>query len=124
MAKELYDVSMLATDIAEVVFHRHVYLDIAITDRIDEILEGLAPGRKVYQLVIAKGPYIVNPEMRNSFSKGDTGIKQLAIAWVSPDEKANKEQEEVMSKLPTPIPIRFFDTRELGLAWLQSLSGK
>ena len=106
----------------EVVLKEHLYLDIAITDAIDEELQRLAPDRKVYQLVIAKGPYIVNPEMRNSMSHGDTGIKQLAIAWVSPDEKANQEQEAIVSKLPLPVPIRFFSDREKAIDWLNALA--
>jgi hypothetical protein len=124
MAAEQFSVRLLTHDIVEVILKKHVDLDISITDAIDAELERLAPGRKVRQLVIAPGPYIVNPEMRNSFAKGDTGIKQIAIAWVSPDKRANDEQEAILSKLPTPVPIRFFSDREKGIAWLKSLAGK
>jgi hypothetical protein len=124
MAEELFTVRLLAPDIAEVTLKDHVYLDISVTDKIDQALHLLGPDRKFFQLVIASGPYIVNPEMRNSMSQSDTGTKLLGIAWISPDEEANREQESITSKLPLPIPIRFFSDREKGLAWLQSMSSK
>jgi hypothetical protein len=122
MTEKIYTIELLDHNMVEITLKQQIYLDIAITDAIDEDLQRLAPDKKVYQLVIAKGPYIVNPEMRNSFSKGDTGIKQIAIAWVSPDEKSNQEQEAILSKLPLPVKIRFFGNRQSGLDWLVSLS--
>jgi hypothetical protein len=121
MAEKIYTIRLLDRNIVEVTFAQQVYLDISITDAIEQELHRLVPDEKVYQLVIAKGPYIVNPEMRNSLSKS-TSIKQAAIAWVSPDQKANREQEAIVSKLPMPMKIRFFDTAEDGLGWLQSLA--
>jgi hypothetical protein len=122
MAEQVFFVNLIADNIAEVVMKEHIYLDVAVTDAIDKELQRLAPNRKVYQVVIAKGPYIVNPEMRNSMSHGDTGIRQLAMAWVSPDEKANREQEAIVSKLPLPVPIRFFSDRQGALDWFKALS--
>lgn len=112
---------VLHDNVVEVVLDPMVYLDVSVTDKVDEVLEKLAPGIKVYQLVIASGPYIVNPEMRNAMAQGATGIRQLAIAWVSSDEAANREQESIVSKLTLPVPIRFFSQRQEGLDWLMSL---
>jgi hypothetical protein len=122
MSEELFKVRLLTHDIVEVVLDRNVYLDVSVTDRIDQEIQRLAPDRKVYQIVIANYPYIVNPEMRNAMAKGDTGIKILALAWVSPDEAANREQEEIVSHLPIPLPIRFFSERQKGIDWLMSLA--
>ena len=102
MAEEKYTARLLSDDIVEVVLKDHVYLDVSVTDAIDKSIQQLAPNRKLYQIVIASGPYIVNPEMRNAAVAGDSGIKQLAIAWVSPDERANEEQEKIVSKSNTP----------------------
>ena len=124
MSEKLFEVRMLSQDIAEVVFSKQIYLDVSITDGIDTELETLAPGRKIYQLVDAKGPYIVNPEMRNAAAEGATGVRQIAIAWVSPDEKANREQEAILSKLPLPFKISFFSNRTDALVWLKSLGAR
>jgi hypothetical protein len=124
MEGQSFQVQFLDDNIVEVVLGGKVYLDVSVTDKIDVELERLAPGRKLYQLVMATGPYVVNPEMRNAMAQGDTGIKQLAIAWVSPDEAANREQEAIVSKLTLPVPIRFFSDRTDGLAWLRSLAGE
>jgi len=121
MTNDLFAVKLLTPEIVEVVLNKNVYLDISVTDKIDQALHQLAPDRKLYQMVIASGPYIVNPEMRTAMSKGDAGIKLKGIAWVSPDEKANREQEAIVSKLPIPIPLRFFSDREKAFAWLKSL---
>ena len=114
---------MLAPDIIEISFSERVMLDLSISDQIERKIQELAPNRKVYQVVMAHGPYVVDPEMRNAVQHGEAGLKQLAIAWVSPDEKANREQEEILSKLPLPVPIRFFSRQEDALAWFKSLSG-
>lgn len=124
MGGDRFKLKLLTDNIVEVVLDDNLYLDVSVTDRIDELLEEMVPKRKIYQLVIASGPYIVNPEMRNSMSQGDTGIKQLAIAWISPDEKSNQEQEAIVSKLPLPVQIRFFSDREKGLVWLKSLASQ
>jgi hypothetical protein len=124
MAEKIYTIKVLDRNIVEVTLKEHVYLDMSITDAIEQDLNVMVPNERVYQLVIAKGPYIVNPEMRNSMSKSET-VKQAAIAWISPDEKSNQEQEAIVSKLPLPLKIRFFSSREDGLGWLQSMaSGK
>jgi hypothetical protein len=121
MSKQPFNIKVLSPNMVEVTLDDNVYLDISVTDMIDQELHKIGPDRKFYQLVIANGPYIVNPEMRNSFSKSDTGNKLLGIAWISPDEDANKEQEEIVSKLTLPAPIRFFSDREKGLKWLKQL---
>ena len=117
-----FQIKLLATNIAEVILEPNVYLDVSVTDMIDQELNAIAPDHKFYQLVIANGPYIVNPEMRNSMAEGGAGIKLLGVAWVSPDEKANREQEEIVSRLTLPIPIRFFSSRDAGLDWLKQES--
>lgn len=117
-----FKVNELSHNMVEIVLNDNVYLDVSVTDRIDAALHRLGPDRKFYQLVIANGPYVVNPEMRNAMSKGNAGIKLLGIAWVSPDEKANQEQERIVSTLTLPIPIRFFSNRDTGLQWLQELA--
>jgi len=117
-----FQIKLLATNIAEVILDPNVYLDVSVTDMIDQELNAIAPDHKFYQLVIANGPYIVNPEMRNSMAEGGAGIKLLGVAWVSPDEKANREQEEIVSRLTLPIPIRFFSSRDAGLDWLKQES--
>jgi hypothetical protein len=122
MSKQPFSVKLLSHNIAEITLDDNVYLDVSVTDRIDEELHKLGPDRKFFQMVIASGPYIVNPEMRNSMSEGDTGTKLLGVAWVSPDEEANREQEAIVSQLSLPVPIRFFSDREKGLAWLQVLA--
>jgi hypothetical protein len=122
MSKQPFSVKLLSHNIAEITLDDNVYLDVSVTDRIDEELHKLGPDRKFFQMVIASGPYIVNPEMRNSMSEGDTGTKLLGVAWVSPDEEANREQEAIVSQLSLPVPIRFFSDREKGLAWLQGLA--
>lgn len=122
MHEELFTVKRLSEDIVEVTLMDNVDLDISVTDKIDGALHRIAPHRKFYQLVMANGPYVVNPEMRNSMSQGDTGSKLLAIAWISPDKKANEEQEAIVSQLTLPVPIRFFSERETGLSWLQQLA--
>ena len=119
-----YQIKSLGDDIIEVTLKPHVDLDVSMTDAIDQELHRIGPDRKFFQLVIASGPYMVEPEMRNSMSQGDTGIKQHAIAWISPDEKANAEQEAIVSTLPIPVPIRFFSDREKGLAWLRKLAAE
>jgi hypothetical protein len=124
MAEKQFQVKLLEHNIVEVILKDNVYLDISITDSIDQALNRIAPDRKFYQMVIANGPYIVNPEMRNSMAEGDTGNKLLAVAWVSPDIKANLEQESIVSQLTLPIPVRFFSEREKGLAWLKSLASQ
>jgi hypothetical protein len=121
MAEHLFTLKQLSDNIVEIVLKDRIDLDIAVTDKIDQALHSIDPTRKFYQLVIANGPYMVDPEMRNSMSHGDTGIKQLAIAWVSPDEAANHQQEAIVSKLPLPLPIRFFSDRSEALTWLQGL---
>src|SRR6476660_4262069 len=98
MSADLFEARLLTPDIAEIILGKNVYLDISVTDKIDQALHRLAPDRKLYQMVIANGPYIVNPEMRTAMSKGDAGIKLKGIAWVSPDDKSNKEQEAIVSK--------------------------
>jgi hypothetical protein len=122
MSADLFEARLLTPEIVEVVLGKNVYLDISVTDKIDQALHRLAPDRKLYQMVIANGPYIVNPEMRTAMSKGDAGIKLKGIAWVSPDEKGNQEQESIVSKLPIPIPLRFFSDRNLAFEWLKTLS--
>jgi len=122
MSKDLFDAKLLTPEIVEVVLKENVYLDISVTDKIDQVLHKLAPDRKLYQMVIANGPYIVNPEMRTAMSKGDAGIKLKGIAWVSPNQKANEEQEAIVSKLQLPIAIRFFSDREIAFTWLKSLA--
>jgi hypothetical protein len=122
MYEELFKAKLLAHNIVEVVLADKVYLDISLTDKIDETLHKLAPDRKLYQLVIASGPYIVNPEMRNATAKGNAGVRLLGVAWVSPDNKANQEQEEIVGKLPIPFPIRFFSDRVKALTWLESMA--
>jgi hypothetical protein len=119
MPDKLFKINLLSHNIAEVVMEPNVYLDVSVTDMIDQELNRLAPDKKFYQLVIASGPYIVNPEMRNSMSEGGTGIKLLGVAWVSPDEKANREQEQIISTLTLPVPVRFFSDRTAGLNWLK-----
>lgn len=118
MPDKPFTVRLLDGNIAEVTLKDKVHLDVSVTDELDRELERLAPSTKVYQLVIASATYIVNPEMRHAFAENDTGLRQLAIAWVSPDEKANREQEEVVNKLTLPTPIRFFNDRNLALKWL------
>jgi hypothetical protein len=122
MSEEPFTARLLSENIAEITLKDNVYLDISVTDKIDQALHRLGPNRKFYQMVIANGPYVVNPEMRNSMSQGDTGTKLLGIAWISPDEKANREQEAIVSKLSLPVPIRFFSDREAGFKWLKSIS--
>ena len=124
MPEPPFTINVLSRNIVEVVLKDKVYLDVSVTDKIDQALHELAPDRKFYQMVIANGPYIVNPEMRNAMSKGDAGIKLLGVAWVSPDEKANREQEAIVSKLTLPVPVRFFCDREDGLAWLMALEAE
>lgn len=121
MAKGLFDAKLLSPNLVEITMKEKVYLDISITDSIDQALQELAPDRKLYQLVIALGAYLVDPEMRHAMAHGDSGVKQLAIAWVSPDKEDNQKQEAIVSQLTLPLPIRFFDDRESGLAWLRSL---
>ncbi len=122
MSADLFEARLLTPDIAEIILGKNVYLDISVTDKIDQALHRLAPDRKLYQMVIANGPYIVNPEMRTAMSKGDAGIKLKGIAWVSPDDKSNKEQEAIVSKLPIPMPLRFFSDRNVAFEWLKSLA--
>lgn len=124
MADKAFSIRLLDENIAEVTLRDKVYLDVSTTDQVDQELEAMAPGRKLYQLVIATGPYVVNPEMRNAFSHNDTGMRQLAIAWVSPDEGANREQERIISGLTLPIPLRFFTERDPAYNWLRSLSAQ
>ena len=121
MQYELFDIELIKNNIVEVVFKDKVFLNTFITDQIEEGIQALCPNQKVYQIVIAKGPYAVDPEMRNAVVHGEAGVKQLAIAWVSPDKAANREQEAIVSKLPLPYPIRFFDDRESAMAWVESL---
>jgi hypothetical protein len=124
MSESLFKVRLLSNNLVEVVMGNNVYLDIAVTDAIEQEIDKLLPGGKYYQLVIANGPYVVNPEMRNSMSEGGAGTKMLGLAWISPDEKANREQEEIVSRLPLPMQIRFFSDREKGLTWLQSIAAQ
>lgn len=122
MTYDLFDINLIEKQIVEVIFKDKVFLNTYITDQIEDGIQKLTPNQKVYQLVIAKGPYAVDPEMRNAVVHGEAGVKQMAIAWVSPDKEANRVQEEIVSKLPLPYPIRFFDDRESALVWLRSLA--
>jgi hypothetical protein len=121
---ELFKVRLLERGIVEVVIDKRLFLDINATERINMEVSKLVPRGKTYQLVLANAPYAVDPEMRHAIVKKETGTNLGAIAWISPDQKANAEQEAIVSKLPMPFPIRFFNDREKGLAWLRSLAGK
>jgi hypothetical protein len=117
-----FELRLPEPQIAEVILRPGVYLDVALADSVDEALKKLAPDRKFYQLVIISEPYIVNPELRHSFSKGGASTRQLAIAFVNRNEAENVRESEIAATINIPVPLGFFTDRGKALEWLRGLA--